>query len=205
MMTTVLAPRLRNFSGVLDRLGSHDRSLRQHRGGPTAGVTRTETDLAGAAVRSRGSLRRRGACAADGVWTPGDALQIEAVVAACVLVAESDGWVLPEERARLVARLEEMSIVAPLGVAEVIDAFERLCFRFERDPVDGAATAQTAVRRLRGEPALSRCLVQTACEVALADGGLDAGERDTILRLCAWLDLDPGRFDLLPVADRPQP
>ena len=37
-------------------------------------------------------------------WTPGDEVQMEALVAACAMVAHADGWVTPEERRKLLVR-----------------------------------------------------------------------------------------------------
>ncbi|WP_425985624.1 tellurite resistance TerB family protein [Brevundimonas sp. TWP1-2-1b1] len=139
----------------------------------------------------------------DDVWTPGDMVQMDAVVAACALVAQADGWVTPRERNRMVERMRQASAVSFFGAHEVIDAFETLNLRFERDLDDGEATARTAVSRLRGHAGPSRLLVETACSVAAADGGFDSEERAVILDLCRWLGLNAAEFDLVPEPARP--
>lgn len=150
--------------------------------------------------RSDRKLRRRSPIDQDDVWTPGDVFQMDAVVAACALVAQADGWVTPEERKRMIDRMRHSPTIAFFGVNEVVLAFEALNMRFERDLDDGEATAEVAVARLRGQPGPSRLLIETACSVAEADGGFDAEEREVILRLCHLLSLDPARYDLIPGA-----
>lgn len=131
------------------------------------------------------------------LWTPGDLVQMEALAAACALVAQADGWVTREERKRIVERLRRSPAVALFGVDEVILAFEALIVRLERDIEDGEATAEVAVQRLRGQPAVSRLLIETACSVAEADGGFDPDEREVILRLCQLLDLNPAEYGVV--------
>lgn len=133
----------------------------------------------------------------DDIWTPGDVFQMDAVVAACALVAQADGWVTVEERKRMVDRMRQSPTIAFFGAKEVVLAFEALNLRFDRDVDDGVTTAEAAVRRLQGRPGPSRLLVETACSVAEADGGFDGEERAVILRLCHLLNLDPARFDIV--------
>ena len=140
------------------------------------------------------------AISATDVWTPGDEVEMDALIAACALVAQADGWVTPDERQRTVERMRRSPAVAVFGVQEVLLGFESLNERFDRDLDDGVATAEAAVRRLAGRSGPSRLLVETACAVAEADGGFDAEERDVVLRLCALLDLEPAMFEI--VADQ---
>ena len=140
------------------------------------------------------------AISATDVWTPGDEVEMDALIAACALVAQADGWVTPDERQRTVERMRRSPAVAVFGVQEVLLGFESLNERFDRDLEDGVAVAEAAVRRLAGRPGPSRLLVETACAVAEADGGFDAEERDVVLRLCDLLDLEPATFEI--VADQ---
>jgi tellurite resistance protein TerB len=150
--------------------------------------------------RSNRLLRRRAPIDRDDVWTPGDVIQMDAVVAGCAMVAQADGWVTPDERKRMIDRMRNSPTVAFFGADDVIVLFEALNLRFERDLDDGETTAENAVSRLRGQSGPSRALIETACAVAEADGGFDAEERAVILRLCTILDVDPAPFDLIPGA-----
>lgn len=133
----------------------------------------------------------------DDVWTPGDVAQMDAVVAACALVAQADGWVTAQERKRMIDRMSQSPTIRFFGLHEVTVGFEALNTRFDRDPEDGERTAEAAVAVLRGRPGPSHLLIDTACSVAEADGGFDAEEREVILRLCRLLDLDPARYGLV--------
>lgn len=134
----------------------------------------------------------------DELWTPGDVIQMDAVVAGCAMVAQADGWVTSDERKRMIERMRNSPTIAFFGIDDVLILFEALNLRFDRDPDDGQATAEIAVSRLRGQPGPARRLVETACSVAEADGGFDAEERAVILRLCTLLDVDPASLDLFP-------
>lgn len=148
--------------------------------------------------RSDRLVRRRALIDPDTVWTSGDVVQMDAVVAGCAMVAQADGWVTPDERKRMIDRMRNSSTIAFFGIGDVVVMFDALNLRFDRDLDDGEATAENAVSRLRGQSGPSRALIETACAVAEADGGFDAEERAVILRLCTLLDVDPVPFGLNP-------
>ena len=131
------------------------------------------------------------------VWTMGDVAQMDAVVAACALVAQADGWVTAQERRRMIDRMSQSPSIRFFGLHEVTVGFEALNMRFDLDLEDGEAAAEAAVAALRGQAGPSHLLIDTACSVAEADGGFDAEEREVILRLCRLLDLDPSPYDLI--------
>ncbi len=135
-------------------------------------------------------------------WTPGDSLQLDALVGACALVAHADGWVTAEERRRLVTRVQGLPALGLFGVDEAVQAFETLIDRFDRDPDDGEAVAEAAILRLRGRSVPAHLLVAAACSIAAADGGFDAEERAAILRICDLLDLEADAFDLVAAGGR---
>ncbi len=134
------------------------------------------------------------------VWTLGDVAQMDAITAACALVAQADGWVTAQERKRMIDRMSQSPSIRFFGLHEVSVGFEALNMRFDRDPEDGEAAAEAAIVVLRGQAGPSRLLIETACAVAEADGGFDAEEREVILRLCRLLDLNPAACDLIPAA-----
>ena len=141
--------------------------------------------------------RGAGSYAATAAWTPGEASQFDALVAACALVAYADGWITPDERQEVLNRLRRLDAVAVVGIEDALAAFEALTDRMEHDLDDGVDAAEAAVRRLRGRPGPARLLVEAACSIAASDGGFDEAERETILRLCDLVELDPTDFDLI--------
>lgn len=131
------------------------------------------------------------------IWTYGDVAQMDAVVAACALVAQADGWVTTQERKRMIERMSRSPSVRFFGLHEVTAGFEALNMRFDRDIEDGEAAADAAIAVLRGQPGPSHLLIDTACSVAEADGGFDAEEREVLLHLCRLLGLDPAHYGLI--------
>lgn len=136
------------------------------------------------------------------VWTPAQLDQLDALVAACALVAHADGWVTSDERERMLERMRGLPALAVFGVDDAQEAFNALDQHFERDPEAAQFEAETAIRRLRGRDGVARLVVNSACAVAASDGGLDAEERDVLLRICDLLMLDPIQFDLITSAGR---
>ena len=134
------------------------------------------------------------------VWTPDNAIQIDAVVAACALVAQADGWVTVEERQAMVRRMRTSPLVTVFNLDEILSAFTVLNQRFDHDLEDGEASAEAAIAALENQPKFARLLVETACSVANADGGFDPAEWQAIMRICDLLSLDPADFDVTPTA-----
>ena len=136
-------------------------------------------------------------------WTPGDEVQLNALVAACAMVAHADGWVTTDERRKLVERIGSLDAAHAFGPQDVLLAFETRIAHFEQD-LDGAETdAEAAIVRMRSRPAAARLLAKAACEVAAADGGFDGEERNAVLRICELLELNPADFDLTTPLRRP--
>jgi tellurite resistance protein TerB len=120
-----------------------------------------------------------------------DTALMEAVVAGCALVAYSDGWVSPEETLRMRRLILRFEPAKALGLAEVLTLFEDFTLRFADNHDASEKDAFELVSRLVGRAHESRLLIDTCCGIADADGGLDAEERETILKLCALLDIAP--------------
>ena len=74
--------------------------------------------------RSNRLLRRRAPIDRDDVWTPGDVIQMDAVVAGCAMVAQADGWVTLNERTRMIDRMRNSTAIAFFGAD---DARARPC------------------------------------------------------------------------------
>ena len=135
-------------------------------------------------------------------WTPVQLDQLDALMAACVVVAQADGWVTPDERGRMLERMRGLAALTVFGIDDALEVFEALDQRFDQDPEAARLEAEVAIRRLRGRDGIARSLVNCACAVATADGGLDAEERDVLLRICGLLALNPIQFDLITAAGR---
>lgn len=139
----------------------------------------------------------------EDAWTPGGLVQFEALVSACALVAQSDGWVTPEETRRVTERMRTLPALDVFGIGDLIEAFEARIEDFNRDPEAAAIMSEGTIRRLRDKPDAARLVASAACAVASADGGFDAEERAAILRICALLVLSPQEVDLVAPRRRP--
>ena len=140
----------------------------------------------------------------EDAWTPGGLVQFEALVSACALVAQSDGWVTPEETLRVMERMRTLPALDGFGIGDLIEAFEARIEDFNRDPEAALVMSEGAIRRLRDKPDAARLVASAACAVASADGGFDAEERAAILRICALLVLSPQEVDLVAPRRRPK-
>ncbi|ADG12391.1 tellurite resistance TerB family protein [Caulobacter segnis] len=129
------------------------------------------------------------------VWTPRQLEQLDAVVAACMLIAQADGEVSTEERGRMLDRIRGQAGLIPFGVDDVLEAFEALDARFESRPEEARAEAEMMIRQLKGRAEAVE-VAAAALAVSIADGGLEAQEREVILDICAWLGVSSKRFDL---------
>ena len=139
----------------------------------------------------------------EDAWTPGGLVQFEALVSACALVAQSDGWVTPEVTRRVTERMRTLPALDVFGISDLIEAFEARIEDFNRDPEAAAIMSEGTIRRLRDKPDAARLVASAACSVASADGGFDAEERAAILRICALLVLSPQEVDLVAPRRRP--
>ena len=125
-----------------------------------------------------------------------DTALMEAVVAGCASVAYSDGWVSPEETLRMRGLLLRFAPAKALGMEAILLLFEDVMRTFAEDHDAGEREALALVSRLVGRRNESQLLIDTCCAIAEADGGFDAEERQTILKLCALLQIDPDRHGL---------
>ena len=139
----------------------------------------------------------------EDAWTPGGLVQFEALVSACALVAQSDGWVTPEETRRVTERMRTLPALDVFGISDLIEAFEARIEDFNRDPEAAAIMSEGTIRRLRDKPDAARLVASAACSVASADCGFDSEERAAILRICALLVLSPQEVDLVAPRRRP--
>ena len=122
----------------------------------------------------------RKALAPTDVWTPRQLEQLDAVVAACALIAHADGEVSTEERGRMLERIRGQAGLIPFGVDDVLEAFEALDARFESRPEEARAEAEMMIRRIKGRAETAE-VAAAALAVSIADGGLEAQEREVIL------------------------
>lgn len=129
---------------------------------------------------------------------------MEAVAAACAMVASVDGLVRPEEAAKVVDYAQIDETLSVFDSFEVMETFEAYVRTFEFDYQVGRQKAFEAIRKLTGRREPARLLVLVAMAVADADGEFDNNQRLAVREICRVVGLSLKEFDLELKAPDPQ-
>lgn len=121
---------------------------------------------------------------------------MEAVVAACAMVAAADGTVSSEEKQKMAGFIRNSDELKHFSMPEVITYFEKVIGNFEFDAEIGRAEALKVIGRLRGNEEQARIMVRVACAIGASDGNFDDDERAVVRSICVELGLKPADFDL---------
>lgn len=121
---------------------------------------------------------------------------LEGVMAACALIAYSDGKVTQDERQRMLSVIPRFAALRFLSQGELIRAFETATGWFEVAPADGRRRAMAAIGRVREHRRCRIPLLRACHAIATADSAFDRRERESLISICTALDLDPGEFGL---------
>lgn len=113
---------------------------------------------------------------------------LEAVAAACALVATADGEVSFAERARLDAVIESLSQLRLFDPHEVVDAFDEHVAQLADDD-DGFAVMLKVIRAGTRAEGAADLLLRISAVMSLADGRESSDEHEVILKICAALKL----------------
>lgn len=121
---------------------------------------------------------------------------MEAVVAACAMVAAADGTVSSEEKQKMAGFIRNSDELKHFSMPEVIAYFEKVIGNFDFDAEIGRAEALKVIGRLRGNEEQARIVVRVACAIGASDGNFDDDERAVVRSICVELGLKPADFDL---------
>lgn len=113
---------------------------------------------------------------------------LEAVAAACALVATADGEVSFSERARLDSVIESLSQLRLFDPHEVVDAFDEHVARLAAVEKGTDALLKVVVAGTRAEGAAD-LLLRISAAISLADGRDSADEHAVMEQICAALGL----------------
>lgn len=116
---------------------------------------------------------------------------LEAVAAACALVATSDGDVSFSERARLDAVVESLSELRLFDPHEVVDAFDEHVAVLADDGAAGLDRMLKTIQAGTRKEGAADLLLRISVAMSLADGRDSADEHKVIDQICAALDLAP--------------
>ena len=113
---------------------------------------------------------------------------LEAVAAACALVATADGEVSFSERARLDTVIESLSQLRLFDPHEVVDAFDEHVAQLADDE-DGVAAMLKVIRAGTRADGAADLLLRISAVMSLADGRDSSDEHEIIHKICAALQL----------------
>lgn len=121
---------------------------------------------------------------------------MEAVVAACALIANADGNVSPAEKQKMIAYVGSADELKNFKTDQVISFFQSILGKFEFDKEIGKAEALKVIGRIKDKHEQARMVVRVACVIGASDGEFDPAERQVVREICVDLGLDPADFDV---------
>ncbi|GBC60702.1 tellurium resistance protein terB [Desulfonema ishimotonii] len=121
---------------------------------------------------------------------------LEAIAAACAMVAAADGIVRPEEMAKLLEFIRIDDTLKEFDSTEVIGAFERYIETLDFDFRIGKEKAFKAIRAVERRSGEARILILVCRAIGEADDDFDNSQRYVVRQICETLGFSPGQFDL---------
>jgi stress response protein SCP2/tellurite resistance protein len=119
---------------------------------------------------------------------------LEAIVAACALVAMADGRLDPAERQKMLEFVNQSDELRVFDTQKVIQQFNLYVQKIERDPSIGRAEAFRALGRIRTKPEIARLVARYCIAIGFADGHFDPNEQQAVSDICRELGLNPAEF-----------
>ncbi|WML31628.1 TerD family protein [Neobacillus sp. OS1-32] len=119
---------------------------------------------------------------------------LDAVVAACALVAMADGYLDTSERQKMVEFVHQSEELRVFETTKVIQRFNLFVSRLENDRVIGRAEAFRALGKMRTKPEVARLVARYCIAIGYADGNFDHNEKQTVVEICHELGLNPAEF-----------
>ena len=123
---------------------------------------------------------------------------LEGTMAACALVATSDGRVSLAERVRVDQILETLDALKVFDPHEGVDLFIRFCDALLDHPQDGFEKAVTAIRAVSGPADTRQLLLRLCMAVSAVTSGNHFTDRAQLLMICALLGMEPESCGLTP-------
>lgn len=114
---------------------------------------------------------------------------MDAVIAACAIVAHADGDVAPAERARATSVMRGDPLLSMFPRSEVRAAFDAHASAFNDDPAEAIEAALRMIMPLAGRRHDARVVLGACLLITTADGRIDRRELDAIGLVREALDL----------------
>ncbi|MEH7094217.1 TerD family protein [Neobacillus vireti] len=119
---------------------------------------------------------------------------LDAVTAACALVAMADGYLDPAERQKMIEFVHQSEELRVFDTNKVIQKFNLFVSRMENDRMMGRAEAFRALGKMRTKPEIARLVARYCIAIGYADGNFDQNEQQMVADICRELGLNPTEF-----------
>lgn len=119
---------------------------------------------------------------------------LEAVVAACALVAMADGYLDASERQKMIEFVHQSEELRVFDTTKVIQKFNMFVSRIENDRMMGRSEAFRALGKIRTKPEIARLVARYCIAIGYADGNFDNNEKQMVSDICRELGLNPAEF-----------
>jgi stress response protein SCP2/tellurite resistance protein len=119
---------------------------------------------------------------------------LDAVVAACALVAMADGYLDASERQKMMEFVNQSEELRVFDTNKVVQKFNLFVSKIENDRMLGRAEAFRALGRIRTKPEIARLVARYCIAIGYADGHFDPNEQQTVADICRELGLNPAEF-----------
>ncbi|HEY9061757.1 MAG TPA: TerB family tellurite resistance protein [Pseudobacteroides sp.] len=121
---------------------------------------------------------------------------MEAVAAACALVASADGNISSEEKQKMIGFININDTLKVFKINDVIDRFNHYASHFDFDYNVGKIEAMKQVEKMKNKPSEARLLIAVCVSVGSSDGNFDKSEVAIVKEMCQRLSLDPKEFGI---------
>ncbi|WML27072.1 TerD family protein [Neobacillus sp. OS1-33] len=119
---------------------------------------------------------------------------LDAVVAACALVAMADGYLDASERQKMIEFVNSSEELRVFDTNKVIQKFNFFIAKLENDRMLGRAEAFRALGKIRTKPEIARLVARYCIAIGYADGNFDNNEKQMVSDICRELGLNPAEF-----------
>ena len=119
---------------------------------------------------------------------------LDAIVAACALVALADGRLDPAERQKMIDFVHQSDELRVFDTNKVIQQFNLFVQKIERDSIIGRAEAFKALSRVRSKPEIARLVARYCIAIGYSDGHFYQNEKQIVAEICMELGLNPQEF-----------
>jgi tellurite resistance protein TerB len=121
---------------------------------------------------------------------------MQAIVAACAVVAYADGNASSAEKQKMLGFIKQSEALKVFNTDEVIASFSNYVSKFEFDQNIGFGEAMSAVTKLANKPEQAQLLIRVCIAIASSDGHFDREETSAVIQMCKALNLNPESFGL---------